>query len=334
VFPIFRSTAAKPVKPMTARSIMNTHQAMACCLAMLAAVSGCGGSQAPAANAWVSFTRFDPLGSNIFTVETDGTGEQQITFGTAVDAHGTWDSTGEQLAYSRVTPGGSSIQLARVGTAEHTALTPEDAWGMVPSFSPDASRIAFTSARDGNFEIYTIARDGTDLQQLTFSEHPTTHVGPKYAPDGQTIVYAKRLSDQDPDQDLYLMRADGAHIRRLTQGANNAESRSWSPDGKRIVFNNVVAGVGQIFVVNVDGSGYAQLTRNRGTTPAFEPGGIFPGLRGDITPAWSPDGAWIAYASDADGDFDIYLIRPDGREKRQITNTAGQELSVGWRPKN
>lgn len=313
---------------------MKNHRPVACSLLMLAALSGCGGAHAPMADAMVSFTRFAPNGSNIFTVETDGTGEQQITFGEAVDAHGTWARTGEQLAYSRVTPMGSSIQLAQGTTEKATSLTPENEWGMVPSFSPDAARIAYASNRDGNFEIYTMARDGTDLQQLTFSDYPVSHVGPKYAPDGQTILYAKRLRDEDADQDLYLMRANGIPIRRLTQGANNAESRSWSPDGTRIVFNNVVAGVGQIFIVNVDGTDFTQLTRNAGTSPAFEPGGIFPSMRGDITPAWSPDGAWIAYASDADGDFDIYLIRPDGSGKHQITNTPAHELSVGWRPMN
>ena len=62
------------------------------------------------------------------------------------------------------------------------------------------------------------------------------------------------------------------------------------------------------------------------------PGGIFPDMAGAVTPAWSPDGEWIAFASNHEGSYDVYRIRPDGSELTRITNSPAPELSVGWGP--
>jgi hypothetical protein len=113
---------------------------------------------------------------------------------------------------------------------------------------------------------------------------------------------------------------------------NNAEGRAWSPDGTRIVFNNMVNGVGQIFVINADGTGMRQITTNSANTPPLDIGDFFPTIRGDITPAWSPDGQWIAFASDRTGNFEVNIVRPDGSSLSQVTYTTNQELSLGWRP--
>lgn len=134
-------------------------------------------------------------------------------------------------------------------------------------------------------------------------------------------------------QDLYIINADGTGTpQRLTTGADNAESRAWSPDGTRVVFNNVVNGVGQIFVINTNGTGMKQITTNSANTPPFVPGAFFPSMRGDITPIWSPDGEWIAFASDRTGNFEVNIVRPDGSSLNQVTFTTNNELSLGWRP--
>jgi len=57
-------------------------------------------------------------------------------------------------------------------------------------------------------------------------------------------------------------------------------------------------------------------------------------MSGAVTPAWSPDGDWIAFASNHEGNYDIYLIRPDGSGLRRLTQSPEAELSVGWGPLN
>ncbi|MFA7266591.1 MAG: DPP IV N-terminal domain-containing protein, partial [Candidatus Nanopelagicales bacterium] len=187
---------------------------------------------------------------------------------------------------------------------------------------------------DGNFEIYTMAADGSDVRQITFTDPPTTHIGPKYSPDGSQLLYAfKRAADAEkPIQDLWIMNTDGSSPKQLTFGYNNAESRAWSPDGRRIAFNSIAEGVGQIFVMDADGTGIQQLTQDPATTPTFAPGGIFPELRGSVTPAWSPDGRSIAYASNREGNYEVYTMNPDGTNVLRLTNSPAEELSVGWSP--
>ena len=155
------------------------------------------------------------------------------------------------------------------------------------------------------------------------------------SPDARRVVFSWAITEGDGagTTELWLMNTDGSGQTRLTTGYKNAESRTWSPDGQRIAFNSIVDGIGQIYVMNSDGTGIQQVTTNPGTTPAFLPGGIFPPLRGDITPAWSPDGGRIAFASDRDGNFEIYTMTPAGTDLVRLTETPDQEVSVGWSPK-
>ncbi len=291
----------------------------------------CSGGGCLPGGGLISYSRYDTAGSSIFTIRAGGTHEQRVAATSALDIHSTWNATGTWVAFSEV-GGGSWICSMLPDGSQRQRLTANGHFSLVPSISPDGARIAYTSDEDGNYEVYTMAADGSDVQQLTFTAPPATHVGPKYSPDGTKLLFAFRAQETDPDQDLYLMNTDGSSVERITWGLNNAESRAWSPDGARIVFNNVVDSVGQLFLVNRDGTGLTQLTFNPGTYPALVLGGFFPPMRGDITPAWSPDGQWIAYASDVTGNFDIHMVRPDGGGHRQVTNSPSHELSVGWRP--
>jgi len=285
----------------------------------------------------ISFSRMGTTSTSIFSIGADGQGETQLTQAqpSGLDLHSAWSPDGTWLAFTEILGNQSWIVTMRADGSARTRITPDGAYNLVPSIAPDGSRIAYTSDRDGNgrYEVYTIAADGTDERRITESPASVTYVGPKYSPDGTKLLVAKRESPTDPNQDLYIINADGTGIpRRLTTGADNAESRAWSPDGVRVVFNNVVNGVGQIFVVNTNGTGLTQIATNSANTPPFNPGGFFPTMRGDITPAWSPDGQWITFASDRTGNFEINIVRPDGSSLSQVTYTTNQELSLAWRP--
>ena len=84
--------------------------------------------------------------------------------------------------------------------------------------------------------------------------------------------------------------------------------------------------------LHADGSGLTQITNFPADTPVLRPGGIFPAMAGAVTPAWSTDGKWIAFASNHEGNYDIYRVRPDGSELTRITSSPEQELSVSWGP--
>jgi penicillin V acylase-like amidase (Ntn superfamily)/Tol biopolymer transport system component len=283
----------------------------------------------------ISFSRLAQGETSIFSIRADGQGETRLTQAppSRMDLHSTWSADGSWVAFTELSSDRSRIMTMRADGSARTNITADGAYyDLVPSISPDGSRIAYTSDRSGNYEVYTIAADGSDERRITHSDPLVTFVGPKYSPDGTKLLVAMREST-NTNQDLYILNADGTGTpQRLTTGVNNAEGRAWSPDGTRIVFNNMVNGVGQIFVINTNGTGLKQITTNSANTPPLDIGDFFPSIRGDVTPAWSPDGEWIAFASDRTGNFEVNIVRTNGSSLSQVTYTTNNELSLGWRP--
>jgi Tol biopolymer transport system component len=293
-------------------------------------IAACGGRN----ESTITFTRYTGTSGNVFAMNADGSNERQVTSANGVQAHSTLTPDGATVVYSQVNANNSSIMSVPQAGGTPTELNRGSDWSLVPNVSPDGARIAFTSDVDGNYEIYTMTIDGSDVQQLTFTDPPIQHVGPKYSPDGLLILYATDEDEIDPanEQDIWVMPTNGGAATRLTNTINDRESRGWSPDGMQIVTQTVVNGVGQLLILNADGSGLRQITDFAANTPMFSPGGIFPNMAGAVTPAWSPNGDWIALASNHVGNYEIYRIRPDGSALTRLTQTPEAELSVSWGP--
>lgn len=101
-----------------------------------------------------------------------------------------------------------------------------------PRFSPDGSKIAFATNRDGNFEIYVADADGRNPVNLTNSA--SNEAAPSWSPDGKQIAFA---SDRGGSYGIYVMDVDGSNVRLLFDAPGEMDFRpSFSPDGKRIVF--------------------------------------------------------------------------------------------------
>lgn len=193
-----------------------------------------------------------------------------------------------------------------------------------PAWSPDGTKIAFSSERLGNTEIYVMDADGENLVQLT--RHRATDDSPSWSPDGRKIAFD---SDRDHllgvgpgqigDTEIYVMNADGENVVRLTETAGRDVEPSWSPDGSKIAFAsdrdrrvNL-----EIYVMNANGKNPVRLTRNPGW---------------DADPNWSPDGTKIAFESRRNENMDIYTIEPDGGNLVRLTKGPAVDNSPSWSP--
>lgn len=193
-----------------------------------------------------------------------------------------------------------------------TNLTNDRGDDLMPSWSPDGSKIAFTSNRAGTSDVYVMNADGTGVTRLTYSGG--TETAPVWSPDGSKIVMD---SDRDGNREIYSMNADGSKQTRLTfNPTSDCGPVSFSPDGERIAFARNASGEGpasdnfDIYSINIDGGDLRQLT----TDPRF-----------DAEPVWSPDGSRILFITGRDRNFEIYAIKTDGTGEVNLTNSPAYE---------
>jgi serine/threonine-protein kinase len=234
-------------------------------------------------------------------------------------------------------------------------LTSGDANDFNPAFSPDGTRIAFNSDRDGSHHIYTMNLDGSDLRRLT--DGPSNNRSPAYSPDGTSIVF---VSDRDGREHLWTIDVSGGEPRQFTRGPQNDGAPSWSLDGTRIYYqSDAGGGVTHIFSVDRRGGTPRQLTDGpaRDNRPVPSPDGMriafarFEDNRWNIyvmnadgsdirrltdgnfniNPSWSPDGKQVLFQSDREGgQQQIFVVPSDGGEPRRVTQPGGINASPAW----
>lgn len=154
-------------------------------------------------------------------------------------------------AFDRASPN-RLLPLNRDTTAAQTDAAP----------SPDGSRIAYVTDRDGNAEIYVMNADGTNPQRLTNSA--ATEGSPSWTPDGTKIVYASNAAEGTTGTfHIWIMSADGSDQRQLTQGQASDFQPAVSPDGRTIAFTTDRDGGSNynIYLMGLDGSNQRQFTK-------------------------------------------------------------------------
>ncbi|MBU7047666.1 MAG: PD40 domain-containing protein [Theionarchaea archaeon] len=180
------------------------------------------------------------------------------------------------------------------------------------TFSQDSQKIAFTSDRDGNWEIYTMYTDGTHQTNVTRNRHDDSD--PVWSPDGRKIAF---VSDRDREKGIFVMDADGSSLTNLTGMYNYCWKPAWSPDGERIAFVSLRGGSFDIFVMDIDGSNVIQLTNDRAW---------------DSNPSWSPDGQKIAFTSNKEKRWEIYIMNADGSNVQRLLSTSAYDSEPEWSP--
>ena len=200
------------------------------------------------------------------------------------------------------------------------------------AWSPDGSKIAFTSRGEDNSDIYVINADGSNLRRLV--ESSALEQQPLWSPDGTRIVFTRTTfmsaEDEEGNSDVYLMNADGSDIIQLTDHPKQDQRPVWLPGGREIAFQSDRDGNDAIYVINVDGSNLRHLTQVS-LKPPLEGFPQIPGLHGRVS--WSPDGTRIAFYS---GAGDIVVMNADGSNRTSLPYGTGFEFLWGavpvWSP--
>ncbi len=273
--------------------------------------------------------------SQIFAMQIDGSDQRQITFSRGHSWGPRVSLDGSQLFFSSVAPGEHQSHDAAgggtTGTGNHdiyvadllgttaadvavenisniTAgrLTWDNGW----AWAPDGSEITYTTDQNGNWDIYSMAPDGTGDRRLT--DHEAQDGWPSWTPDGLHVVFA---SDRTGNWEIFIMNADGSNVRQLTDMPGSTDLfPEVSPDGTLIVFSSQIESVneGEIYVMPIDGGEPTRLT----STAAL-----------NNMPSWCPSGEQIVFTSDRDGNENVYIMMADGSTQTRLTDDPGEDTT-------
>lgn len=228
-----------------------------------------------------------------------------------------------------------------------TPLTTNSVPDVLPSWSPDGTKIAFQRCLDSNCnnrQVYVMNGDGNEQTLLASGSDPT------WSPDGEEIAFTRSDACDDtgcPESDIWKINADGTGLSQVTNGNGISEgSVAWSPDGKSLALwcNQ------RICTMQSDGTGVMQLTTTQSFEPDWAPDGrriVFAKPSGIVvmdsdgsnqltirasgrTPAWSPDGQKIVFADIVGGVYVLLVMDPDGSNVSQVSTAPG--YAPAWQP--
>ncbi len=236
------------------------------------------------------------------------------------------DRDGDDYEVYTMNPDGSRVQQ----------ITDNDTADWYPAWSPDAAYLALGASMDGeDYEIVIMEADGANPSQITdntFSDldpawasaETASESGGPPAPPGAGGMADARLvfvSERDGDQDIYLMESPDDEARALTDNATPDKDPVWAPDGMSVFYAGEDAdGDFEIYVLALDDPGAAPraLTDNDAE---------------DEEPAVSPTGRYVAFSSDREGSYDIYVLDIYTQSVRRLTEDPGYDISPAWSPK-
>jgi TolB protein len=250
----------------------------------------------------------------IYISDYDGGKQMRLTPHRSLNIAPTWSPDNRFLAYTSYTSGFpdvvvQSIYEARAAT--RPAKGTPNSQNYLPAFSPDGTRLAFASSRTGNFEIYTMRIDGSELRQVT--SHPGVDNAPTWSPNGQQIAFT---SDRAGQNHIYIVSADGGPVTRLPTGGGKVDRPTWSP----APFNYIA------FTAEVPGGNHVKMIE-LGTNTVTTLTSAFQGS--NESPSVAPNGRHIAFVTTQWGKEHIVIMGRDGKLERRVT-TSGNNKYPSW----
>lgn len=170
-----------------------------------------------------------------------------------------------------------------------------------PCVTPDSSRVAFVSSRDGNNEVYVMA--GTGIGQANVSNSSGNDSFPAISQDGTKVVF---MSNRDGNDEIYIVDFAGTNLTRLTSDAGDDVTPAFTPDGSHIIFSSNRSGIYQIYRMDLTGANVTQLTTD---------------ANDKFHASFAIDNSGIFYYT-ASGTRQIWRCNVDGSNPIQLTNSA------------
>ena len=245
----------------------------------------------------------------IYVMDADGGGQIRLTENSGEDYSPAWSPDGNRLAFVSTRDGNAEVYVMNVDGAGQTRLTNNTASDLSPVWRPDGSQIGFVTNRDGNDEIYLMNPDGGN--QTNLSQNLADDSSFSFSPDGSMIAFSS--TREDAQFEIYQTTSGGA-VARLTSAPGDDINPSWSLG--QITFQSNRDDSEEIYAIDPNG-GQQRLTNNSDL---------------DVDPSQSADGRAICFATNRDGNLEIYLMAGDGSGLRRLTSNDAADLEPAIQP--
>jgi TolB protein len=253
----------------------------------------------------------------IWEMDYDGQNEHAVTHLGTISISPRISPDNSRIAFASLGREGWAVRMYSLELGRMVNFPAGTAGGsnQSPAWSGDGSKIAFSSSRSGDPEIYVADASGGNLRRVT------TFRGPDVAPcwNPRTNAQIAWVSGRTGLPQIYTMDQDGANIQRMTDGGY-AISPSWAPNGQFLTFSwNRKYGPGapggqDIYVMDIASKRWLQLTHEAGSNDY---------------PSWAPDGRHIVFERAIGGHTQIWSMLADGTEQHQLTHT-GNNFMPNW----
>jgi hypothetical protein len=261
-----------------------------------------------------------PAGGNtdIWVMDSDGTGQKQLTNDSAHARTPEWSPDHTRIAFDSDVTGNYDIYVMDANGKNRENLTNDAIDERNPTWSPDGTQIAFERGASGERDLYVMSSDGGKPRRLTSNQ--ADDLDPAWSPDGTQIAFASTRKD---NYDIWVIDANGGQPVDLTNTPDATEfGPAWSPHGDKIAFHKKidrpVPVPNDVYVMDRDGSNLVKVTQTGWD---------------DFYPSWAPDGREIVFytsRSPDSKDADIYFVSLDVKIETRLTTDADYDYLPNW----
>lgn len=250
--------------------------------------------------------------------------------GPAGDVRGpSWSPDGSQVVYGRVAPPASPLSAPRKIWSRNPKYELFST-GILPAYDPNGKRFVATALAANRRDSTLMLTEGDGPAKKLLESTDELILGPQWSPGGNEIIFGigkfsafldftlggqKPLDPANGGAQIAMINADGSGFRKITSGANNNGFAAYSPDGKRIVYRTMGPEGEGLRIMNLGDRSITTLTKGY-----------------DNFPMWSPRGDLIVFMRKVNGDFDLFTVRVDGTDIKQLTHSKGNDAHPAWSP--
>ena len=225
---------------------------------------------------------------------------------------------GDRLAFSMWTAQEAQHDIFMMDVATQTFYSLSSRFNLSvtqPAWSPEGNYLAVTVRNlNGQHDIYQLDVNRGTFQNLTV--RVGDNISPDWSPDGSSIVFGARRSEESEFIHIYKIDIDDETITQLTHGEQNFYQPRWSPDGTLVAFTSIR----NLFVLDVETGEVTQLTNNLSENESQQL----------LAPIWSPDSQHIAFVSAVAWERDLYIIDRNGNNLRQVGRYIRDFIVPDW----